>query len=44
MVIKDEYYYVAADSVIYKFDLNNHQQLAQTTCTGVRNLAVITIN
>ena len=40
MVIKDEYYYVAADSVIYKFDLNNHQQLAQTTCTGVRNLAV----
>ena len=40
MVIKDGYYYVAADSVIYKFDLNNHQQLAQTTCTGVRNLAV----
>ena len=40
MVIKDGYYYVAADSIIYKFDLNNHQELARTTCTGVRNLAV----
>ena len=40
MVIKDGYYFVAADSVIYKFDLNNHQELARTTCTGVRNLAV----
>ena len=40
MVVKDGYYFVAADSVIYKFDLNNHQELARTTCTGVRNLAV----
>ena len=40
MVVKDGYYYVAADSIIYKFDLNNHQELARTTCTGVRNLAV----
>ena len=40
MVVKDGYYFVAADSVIYKFDINNHQELARTTCTGVRNLAV----
>lgn len=40
MVIKDGFYYVAADSIIYKFDLNNHQEVARTTCTGVRNLAV----
>ena len=40
IVIKDGYYYIAADSIIYKFDLNNHQELARTTCTGVRNLAV----
>ena len=40
MVIKDGFYYVAADSIIYKFDLDNHQEVARTTCTGVRNLAV----
>ena len=40
MVIKDGFYYVAADSIIYKFDLNNHQEIARATCTGVRNLAV----
>ena len=40
MVIKDGFYYVAADSIIYKFDLNNHQEVTRTTCTGVRNLAV----
>lgn len=40
LVLKDGYYYVAADSIIYKFDLDNHQEVARTTCTGVRNLAV----
>lgn len=40
MIIGDGYYYVAADSVIYKFDLNTHQEEARVTCTGVRNLAL----
>ena len=29
MIIGDGHYYVAADSVIYKFDLNTHQEEAR---------------
>ena len=40
MIIGDGHYYVAADSVIYKFDLNTHQEKARVTCSGARNLAI----
>ena len=40
MIIGDGHYYVAADSVIYKFNLNTHQEEARVTCAGVRNLAI----
>jgi hypothetical protein len=38
-VIAGDAYFVAADQNIYKFDLNTHQQLAEVTFPGVRNLA-----
>jgi len=38
-IIAGDAYYVAADQKIFKFDLNTHQQLAEVTFSGVRNLA-----
>ncbi|MFM6945551.1 MAG: hypothetical protein ACKOWW_00265 [Flavobacteriales bacterium] len=40
LVIDGAFYYVAADSKIFKFDLNTHQELASVSCPGVRNLAI----
>lgn len=40
LVIDGNFYYVAADSKIFKMDLNTHQEIASVTCPGVRNLAV----
>ena len=40
LVIDGDFYYVAADSKIFKFDLNSHQELASVNCPGVRNLAI----
>lgn len=40
LVIDGNFYYVAADSKIFKMDLNTHQEIASITCPGVRNLAV----
>jgi hypothetical protein len=40
-IIADEAYFVAADQKIMKFDLNTHQLLAETTFSGVRNLAYV---
>jgi len=40
LVIDGNFYYVAADAKIYKMDLNTHQEIANVSCPGVRNLAV----
>lgn len=40
LIIDGNFYYVAADSKIFKFDLNTHQELANVNCPGVRNLAI----
>ena len=40
MIINGPYYYVAADSKIFKMDLNTHQEIASVELAGVRNLGV----
>jgi hypothetical protein len=40
LIIDGNFYYVAADSKIYKMDLNTHQELSSVVCPGVRNLGV----
>jgi hypothetical protein len=40
LVIDGNFYYVAADSKIFKMDLNTHQEIANVACPGVRNLAI----
>jgi hypothetical protein len=40
LVIDGDFYFVAADSKIFKMDLNTHQEIASVSCPGVRNLAV----
>ncbi|MFY7668147.1 MAG: T9SS type A sorting domain-containing protein [Crocinitomicaceae bacterium] len=38
LIIDGNFYYVAADSKIFKMDLNTHQEISSVTCPGVRNL------
>jgi hypothetical protein len=40
LIIDGAYYYVAADTKIFKMDLNTHQEIASVTCVGVRNLGI----
>ena len=40
LIINGEFYYVAADTKIFKLNLNTHEIVASSTCEGVRNLAV----
>ncbi len=40
IVISGNYYYVAADTKIFKMDLNTHQEVASVSCPGVRNLGI----
>jgi hypothetical protein len=40
IIIDGNFYYVAADTKIFKYDLNTHQEVASVTLTGVRNLAI----
>ena len=40
LIIDGNFYYVAADSKIYKMDLNTHQEIASVSCVGVRNLGI----
>ncbi len=40
IVIFGNYYYVAADTKIFKMDLNTHQEVASVSCPGVRNLGI----
>ena len=41
LIIDDNVYYIAADTKIFKMDLNTHEVLASVSCQGVRNLAVV---
>ena len=38
LIINGNYYYVAADTKIFKMDLNTHQEVLSVSCPGVRNL------
>jgi hypothetical protein len=40
VIIDGNFYYVAADSKIFKMDLNSHQEVASVSCPGVRNLGI----
>ena len=40
LIIEGDYYYVAADSRIFKLDLNTHQEISSVLCPGVRNLGI----
>jgi len=40
LIIDGNYYYVAADTKIFKIDLNTHQEIASVVCPGVRNLGI----
>ena len=40
LIIDGNFYYIAADSKIYKMDLNTHQEIASVSCVGVRNIGV----
>ena len=40
IVISGNYYYVAADTKIFKMDLNTHQEVVSVSCPGVRNLGI----
>ncbi len=41
LIIDNEVYYVAADTKIFKIDLNTHEIISSVICEGVRNLAVV---
>lgn len=40
LIIDGAYYYVAADTKIFKMDLNTHELIATANCAGVRKLAI----
>jgi hypothetical protein len=40
LIIDGNFYYVAADSKIFKMDLNSHQEISSVSCPGVRNLGI----
>ena len=40
LIINGNYYYVAADTKIFKMDLNTHQEVSSVSCPGVRNLEI----
>lgn len=40
VLIDGDNYFVAADTKIYKFDLNSHQEVGSINLAGVRNLAI----
>jgi hypothetical protein len=41
LIIDNEVYYVAADTKIFKINLNTHEIISSVDCEGVRNLAVV---
>ena len=40
LIIDDNYFYVAADNMIYKYDKNSHNLITSQQVDGVRNIAV----
>ena len=40
LIVNGDFYYVAADTKIFKMDLNTHQEIASVSCEGVRNLGI----
>ena len=40
LLIDGNFYYVAADTKIFKMDLNTHQEVSSVSCLGVRNLEI----
>ena len=40
LIINGNYYYVAADTKIFKMDLNTHQEVLSVSCPGVINLEI----
>ena len=40
LIVNGDFYYVAADTKIFKMDLNTHQEIASVSCVGVRNLGI----
>ena len=40
LIINGNYYYVAADTKIFKMDLNSHKEISSVSCPGVRNLEI----
>jgi hypothetical protein len=40
VIVAGDFYYVAADTKIFKMDMNTHQEVASVACSGVRNLAI----
>ena len=41
LIIDNEVYYVAADTKIFKIDLNTHEIIFSVECQGVRNLTIV---
>ena len=41
LIIDNDVYYVAADTKIFKINLNTHEIISSVECQGVRNLAII---
>lgn len=44
MIINGDYFYVAADTQLLKYDLNTYELLASQSVTGVRNILIINDN
>jgi hypothetical protein len=40
LVIDNDYFYVAADNMLYKYDKNNYNLMASQQIDGIRNLAI----
>jgi hypothetical protein len=40
VIVAGDFYYVAADTKIFKMDINTHLEIASVACSGVRNLAI----
>ena len=44
MIISGDYFYVAADTQLLKYDLNTYELLASQSVTGVRNILIVNDN
>ena len=44
MLIDGDYFYVAADTQLLKYDLNTYELLASQSVTGVRNILIVDDN